>query len=360
MSEKEIKQLGGNIISTKQEERNGVQVGIIEGYIATWDIDRGDWFGTKDKFIRGAFEKSIAEHREKRRQIRFKDHHDRTIGGFPIENVREDDTGLFGIAEVNLGVQQGREAFVLAKQGVLTDFSIGFSVVDSTMDNDVRSIHEAMIWEGSIVDEPMNPKATVTDVKAVVPFQDLPLTDRDMAWDSSAAVARVRDFTGSETSPSERYRRAFVWYDRENDQNFGAFKLPIADIVDGRMVAVPRAIFAAAGALQGARGGVDIPENDRAGVIRHIERYYAKMDLESPFSDDEKQYHVADEVRKWSQRDIEQALRKSGVFSKNAAKVLASRLNDEEPEVIPDGNESELLQKMLDGINEFKKTLTTA
>lgn len=158
--ERESKNIGGYISEVKQENRNGVPVGLISGYIATWDIDRGE-----DQFVKGAFAKSIAEHKKRGRQVRFKDNHGRTVGGFPIEGVYEDDKGLFGTAEVNLEVQQGREAHSLARQKVLTDFSVGFSALDIDLENNLRTIKEAVLWEGSITDEPMNIKAEIVDVK---------------------------------------------------------------------------------------------------------------------------------------------------------------------------------------------------
>ena len=180
---KEIKSFGGNIVEVKEIERNGVTVGQISGYIATWDIDRGSW-GVKDKFEKGAFADSILEHQEKNRQARFKDHHGRTVGGFPPETLKEDDTGLFGVAEVNLEVQRGRELFSLAKQGVLVEFSVGFtSLSDQESDIDgerVRSISKAILWEGSIVDEPMNPKAKVTEVKSLCADDVKDWTERDI------------------------------------------------------------------------------------------------------------------------------------------------------------------------------------
>ena len=118
---KETKYIGGNVVEVKQEERNGVQVGIIKGYIATWDLDRGSW-GVRDRFVKGAFLESLNRHRIDNRPIRLKDHHGRTVGGFPIETAFEDEKGLFATGEINLEVQQGREAFSLAKQGVLSDF----------------------------------------------------------------------------------------------------------------------------------------------------------------------------------------------------------------------------------------------
>jgi len=322
MNNVETKYGYGQSLEVKEEAVNGVPVGIVKGYIATWDLDRG-----LDRFTKGAFADSLIELRAKNRQIRFKDHHGRTIGGFPIDRVFEDDKGLFGVGQINLDVQQGREAFSLAKQGVLSDFSVGFSSVEFEMDDDIRIIHKAIVWEGSLVDEPMNPAANVTEVKAVVPFQDLPLADRNRRWDSTSAIARIREFTDSGESPSAKYRKAFVWFDSAESTLFGSYKLPIADVVGGRMVAVPRAIFAVAAALQGARGGVDIPEVDRPKVVRHLERYYAKMDLDSPFK--EKMYFVSDDVKTWTPRDLEKYLRGSGGMSKSAAKGLASRIDKE-------------------------------
>lgn len=157
----EVKQIGGLIQEIKQEDQNGVPVGLISGYIATWDIDRGD-----DRFLKGAFVESIQNHMKRNnRPIRFKDNHGRTVGGFPISGVFEDDRGLFGTAEVNLDVQQGKELFALAKQGVISDFSIGFSAIDWEIKEGVRIIGKAIVWEGSAVDEPMNEAANIVDVK---------------------------------------------------------------------------------------------------------------------------------------------------------------------------------------------------
>jgi len=174
----EIKQMhGGLIVETKTIQRNGVPVGTVSGHIATWDVDRGGWSGIKDKFLPGAFLESIERHKKTDRQIRLKDMHGRTIGGFPIETVHEDSTGLFGVGEINLEVQQGKEAFSLARQKVLTDFSIGWEMLsEPVISEGVRHIAKAEIWEGSIVDEPMNPFANILDVKTA-DFGELDLTD---------------------------------------------------------------------------------------------------------------------------------------------------------------------------------------
>jgi hypothetical protein len=70
---------------------------------------------------------------------------------------------------------------------------------------------------------------------SVTAFQDLPLADRDREWDGDAAESRVRAWANAEDEPTEKYRDAHVWYDSEKKGNFTAYKLLIADVVDGRV-----------------------------------------------------------------------------------------------------------------------------
>ena len=120
---------------------------------------------------------------------------------------------------------------------------------------------------------------------AVTAFQDLPLADRDRAWDGDAADQRVRKWAGAEDEPNEKYRDAHVWYDADNKDNYTAYKLLIADVVDGRLKAVPRGVMAAGGIMQGARGGVDVPDKDVDRIKSHLAKYYAKMDDAAPWEE---------------------------------------------------------------------------
>jgi len=121
---------------------------------------------------------------------------------------------------------------------------------------------------------------------AVTAFQDLPLAARDRAWDGDAADRRVRAWADAEDEPDARYRDAHVWYDADAKDNFGSYKLLIADVVDGRLRAVPRGVMAAGNVMQGARGGVDIPRKDVDRVKSHLAKYYAKMDETAPWERD--------------------------------------------------------------------------
>lgn len=85
--------------------------------------------------------------------------------------------------------------------------------------------------------------------------------------------------------PNARYRDAHVWYDADAKENFTAHKLLIADVVDGRLKAVPRGVMAAGGIMQGARGGIDIPDRDVSRVKSHLAKYNEKMDDQAPWED---------------------------------------------------------------------------
>lgn len=158
-------------------------------------------------------------------------------------------------------------------------------------------IRRLRLREVSAVDNPANPGAVVqlikragdpedTEIaKRVVGAMDLPLAPRDRPWDADAAVARVRKWASKDGSGNKetidwtRYQKAFFWRadPGEDGPDFGDFKLPFADVIDGRLHAVPRGIFAVAAVLQGARGGVDIPEADKEAIRRKVSRYYARM-----------------------------------------------------------------------------------
>jgi hypothetical protein len=121
---------------------------------------------------------------------------------------------------------------------------------------------------------------------SVTAFQDFPLADREREWDGDAAEKRVRKWAGAEDAPNEKYRDAHVWYDKEKKDNFGAYKLLIADVISGRLTAVPRGVMAAAAVVQGSRGGVDLPPGDVDRVKSHLAKYYAKMGETAPWDRD--------------------------------------------------------------------------
>jgi hypothetical protein len=114
-------------------------------------------------------------------------------------------------------------------------------------------------------------------------YLDMPLAkDRNEAWSSSEAEGRVRKWASSDSSGDKatidwaKYAQAFFWVDAAAKEQHGGYKLPFADVVDGKLTAIWKGVTSAAAAMQGSRGGVDIPDVDVAPVKTHIAKYYAK------------------------------------------------------------------------------------
>lgn len=200
--------------------------------------------------------------------------------------AEEDERGLRVKGTLALGVQRGKDALELLRARIVTGMSIGFRVVKDSINKDdgSRNLKEIDLWEVSLVTFPANPAAQVRRVKSVTPFQNLPLAESSLGWDSSAAKKRIKEWSESEDGPTTKYRRGFLWYNKDEADEFGAYKLPYADVIDGELKAIPRGVFAAAAAIQGARGGVDIPSADKNAVRGHLDKYYAKLDRSPPWS----------------------------------------------------------------------------
>lgn len=195
--------------------------------------------------------------------------------------------------------------FDMYRTGFLKAFSVGFIPIEYEQNEYGGYTYKKQeLLEISAVTVPANQEALVMafkdfmqerkdlEEKAVVPYQDLPLADMDTEWDAAKARKNVAKWASSDGSGDKdkidwaKYRKAFLWYDAENKENFGSYKLPIADVFDGRLKAVPKAIFAAAAAIQGARGGVDIPDADKEKIKKILEKYYKKMDRTPPWSEE--------------------------------------------------------------------------
>lgn len=253
--------------------------GKFDGYASTT--------GNKDQdnevFLPGAFRKTLSE----RMIFPLLWMHDTRLPLGIGRIAGEDERGLPTEGELNLETSQGREKYSLMKQGAIRGLSIGFRPVKDYIENGVRYFKEVALQEISLTTLGFNanPLAVVTNIKAVIPFQDLPLVDIGHPWDAGKAEERVREWAGAGDGPNEKYRRAFLWYDEENADNFTAYKLPIGDIIDGSLKAIPRAIFTSAGALQGARGGVRIPREDVPKLRANLSRYYKKLDRVPPWEE---------------------------------------------------------------------------
>lgn len=111
-------------------------------------------------------------------------------------------------------------------------------------------------------------------------WSDLPLADRERDWDAGAAAGRLADKCGVDGDDADWscYAAGFLHKDDDADaETKGAYGFGIVDVIDGRDHIVPKGVFAVAGALDGARGGTNIPEADQERMKEVVSGIYARM-----------------------------------------------------------------------------------
>ncbi|HXH11163.1 MAG TPA: hypothetical protein VNP04_15550 [Alphaproteobacteria bacterium] len=118
--------------------------------------------------------------------------------------------------------------------------------------------------------------------KGVVPGDvSTELAAEDTEW----SALRLSDFTDEPwsdlTAPEKRrIARHFAWAEAMPPETFGGLKLGHHRASDGAIVW--RGVAAAMAVLMGARGGVDLPEEDRRPVYNHLARHYRAFEREPP------------------------------------------------------------------------------
>lgn len=125
--------------------------------------------------------------------------------------------------------------------------------------------------------------------KKLLPVTQLSFTDRGRPFDGNAARSNVRDYASDADGNVDltKYDRAFLWVDDDAGDNLSGRRYIVADVVNGTLKYVPRAIFAAANVLNGGRGGNAANTIGQDGVDalkKSVEALYARMRHE--FNDD--------------------------------------------------------------------------
>lgn len=107
--------------------------------------------------------------------------------------------------------------------------------------------------------------------KKALPYKELGTEPESAEWDGPGEMAKaeVTDL-----------KDMCAWYDSEDSENKSAYKLPHHKAENKK--AVWRGVAAAMASLLGARGGVDIPEEDRKAVYNHLVKHYKEFDKEAP------------------------------------------------------------------------------
>ena len=132
--------------------------GHIEGLGAVFgNVDLGF-----DRIERGAFRETLKKLKEGIPML-WQHFSDVPIGLW--DGLRESAKGLVVEGDINLDVQQGREARSLAKQGAVKGLSIGYIPRDFEFEDEVRVLTRIDLVEVSLATFPMNPDARIAGVK---------------------------------------------------------------------------------------------------------------------------------------------------------------------------------------------------
>jgi len=321
----EFKTVAFKAASFETKQDGELEIGVIEGYASTWEVDQGD-----DQIEMGAFIASIADYKARSKKVPAKYMHEPLdiIGGMNPDLMSEDANGLKIVMDVNLGFDDGVKCYKLAQQGVLTDFSIGYIVKKFYYKSGIRIITELKLIEVSLVDHPMNQGAIVTQVKGYVPYQELPVASAGAVWDEEMAIMRVREFTGSEDKPSADFKKAFLYVDTWDEGYFWAYELMVADVIDGQLMVIPDALKAAQLTMMGANGGVWISKWDIGYVRDALNKYLDKASMDAVDSDFGVKFDKS-KVESWTVRDLEQCLKSTGKFSNAGVKAALSSVKKE-------------------------------
>lgn len=194
-----------------------------------------------------------------------------------------------------LDVPEAKEAKTLIESGVVGP-SVDLDDLSYVMDEDSRIvITDGRIAGATLVPIPAFAEVSIhmaTDAMAFslaaavrsTGWSDLPLADAARSWDSGPARQRVDSWSNEDMS---RYARAFLYQDssqpRENKSSYG---FQIADVINGTLTIIPRAVFAAAAVLQGSRGGTNAPAADQARMKSVLGGIYRRLDRTPPWENE--------------------------------------------------------------------------
>jgi hypothetical protein len=93
-------------------------------------------------------------------------------------------------------------------------------------------------------------------------WRSFPIAERETEFNYDLVVPRLVEWSGGAAA---KFRRAFLYQAAGGDvTSTESYLLPVADVIDGRLTLIPRAVFSAAAFLSGAHGGLpQVPEPDQ-------------------------------------------------------------------------------------------------
>jgi HK97 family phage prohead protease len=163
------------------------EAGTIKGYASVFN--GVDSYG--DTIAPGAFTKTL-ENRQRPVQMRW-NHYGPVIGKWTV--LREDEKGLYVEGQLTPGHSTASDVRASLMHGAIDGLSIGFYVGENEETEGRRLIKEADLVEISVVEEPADLEARISDVKSAIEsansLKDFETVLRDSGLSKAHAVALV-------------------------------------------------------------------------------------------------------------------------------------------------------------------------
>lgn len=179
----------------------------------------------------------------------------------------------------------------------------------------------------------------------------------DETWDGDEAEQEIRQWAGDGSTEKEdiewsRYFQGFLYRDEENKEDFTAYKMPHHRIRNGELVTSLQGVLTAGGVLEGARGGVDIPEDEMAEARMHLSNHYQQFDRVPPWQEEDQEENIMEKAIS----KIKQGLRLLKNDSNEKEQETMENSEDEKP-LCDKREENDIGKEQDDQIDEIKSDL---
>lgn len=112
-------------------------------------------------------------------------------------------------------------------------------------------------------------------------WEGLPIAHRDAAFKADDAIKRIAAWAGlgSDSFDPAKMKKAFLWMDASKPANdYTAYRLPIGDILGGKLTIIYHAVYAGAALINGAHGGLPaVSSEEKARLVPVINNMYKAM-----------------------------------------------------------------------------------
>ncbi len=227
-----------------------------------------------DIIEQGAFSKTIVTRVNKGKVVLADGHQTDSQHLIGVLTKGEETSKDFLIEASFSKTNSAQEAKEKVLEKIIKGLSVGFRSLreeyENTKDGLIRHIREIKLMEVSLTPFPMNEKAHITSVKSL-PFEDLDIAPWATPWLPGEALMRVQQLDNSVTA-----KKAFIGFDQDEATFRAACKCQVADLVDGELKIIPKALNAAALDIMTGKLGEEYKE--------HLSNYYVKMGEVPPWS----------------------------------------------------------------------------